>query len=189
MRRRFNWAAVAVIAVSFLLIGARPFTPQPSSLVYRVKAAYLVNFAKFIDWPPEAFGSPSEAFTICLAGDPFNGALERTVEGEILDGRRIVIRRTNAGENLRRCHIVFVSESEGKRSIEIINSVSNLPILTVGDTGDFIKSGGMIRFFEAANRVQFQINPEAAERASLRVSSRLLRLADIVKGPVLEAER
>src|SRR5262249_11417811 len=134
-----------------------------------------------VDWPAQAFPRPDTPFNICLAGDPFQGAVEQTVEGETLNGRRLVVRQIAAGENIRECHLVYVSPSEGGHAVEIINAAKNLPILTVGEFQDFIKVGGMIRFIASGGRIRFEINPDAIQRASLKVSSRLLRLADVVR--------
>lgn len=147
---------------------------------YQVKAAFLFNFAKFIEWPVRSFTRPTEPFTFCLAGDPFSGELDKTIHGETLNGRPLAVRRLSSGDTVTGCHALFVARSEAKRSSEIISSAASLSILTVGEEDDFIDRGGMIRLVESANHVRFEINPDAAERAGLRVSSRLLRLADIV---------
>jgi len=158
-----------------------PSTPaQAPSTEYRLKAAFLYNFLKFVDWPAQAFPRKDTPLTICLAGDPFGGRLDEIIQGETISGRPVAVRRTK-DEQLQDCHIVYVSRSESQRSAGIIKAAENASILTVGESEDFIAKGGMIRFTEKGNRLHFQINPDAAERASLKVSSRLLRLADVVR--------
>jgi hypothetical protein len=146
---------------------------------YDVKAAFLYNFAKFIDWPSQTFSGAGSAFTICLVGDPFKGALQRLVQGEVLDGRALVVRRIT--EDARVCQIAYVDSSDAVTSVKVLNSIVNAPVLTVGEKDNFIDEGGVIRFVNSAGKIHFQINPEAAERAGLKISSRLLRLADIVR--------
>jgi hypothetical protein len=172
-----GWAIVLTIAIIL--------TPQPGTaqepLEFQVKAAFLYNFAKFVEWPDQAFANRDSAFTICLAGDPFQGALEKTVQGEAWNGRPLSVRRIDSGAEVRSCQVVYVSGSSSQKSMEILMAAANAPVLTVGETDDFISAGGIIRFTESGRRVRFEINPEAAQRAALRVSSRLLRLADIVR--------
>src|SRR5262249_40178104 len=126
-------------------------------------------------------------FTMCVMGDPFEGALEKTVEQEMLNGRPFAVRRLIATENVRGCHVVYIGKLEAHRSLEIIAAPKQvyandgMPILTVGDADDFIDAGGMIRFTGVGQQVRFEINPDAGERVSLRISSRLLRVAHIVR--------
>ncbi len=178
-KRRFGLAAAWCICT--IAVDGSVATSQPASAEYQVKAAFLYNFAKFVEWPPQAFPSPDSPFTICLAGDPFEGALDRTVQGELLDRRPLMVRRIIPAEDLRGCQMIYLAPNENRRSAEIIDAAVNSPILTVGETDSFINEGGIIRFVRSGGRIHFQINPDAAERASLRVSARLLRLADIVR--------
>lgn len=178
MKRRFGLAAAWSMCA--IIVDCPVATSQPVSAEYQVKAAFLYNFAKFVEWPPQAFRSPDSPFMICLAGDPFEGVLDRTVQGELLDRRPLMVRRIMPAEDLRGCQMIYVAPNE-RRSEEIIAAAANAPILTVGETDDFINEGGIIHFVKSGSRIHFQINPDAAERVSLRVSARLLRLADIVR--------
>ncbi len=152
---------------------------QTSTVEYEVKGAFLYNFAKFVDWPPQAFAGAGDPFTFCIAGDAFAGALEKVLDAETLNGRRLAVRRIAPDDKLQGCQIIYVAASAGR--YPQVTTLSNAPVLTVGETEDFIDSGGMIRFIQTGHRVQFQINTEAADRASLRLSSKLLRLAEIVR--------
>jgi len=173
--------AAILISVFPMLLPAAAFALQTPSVEAQVKAAFLFNFAQFIQWPRQAFAGPEMPFTMCITGDSFDGVLEKTVEGETLNGRRIAVRRLGASDIPKDCHLVYVGRLEARRSAEVITAASGMPVLTVGDSEDFINDGGMIRFMEVGHRVRFEINPDAADRASLRVSSRLLRLADIAR--------
>lgn len=192
MKRKCSTRTLAA-AVSFLwivLANSPPIASQDATLEYEVKAAFLYNFAKFIEWPSQTFSSPDEPFTVCLAGDdPFRGALERTVQGENLNGRPLAVRRVGTGETVRGCQILYVSGQEERSSGQIVAAAANAPVLLVGEAQDFIAAGGMIRFAQTGHRIRFEINPDAAERASLKVSSRLLRLADVVRPRQREGDR
>jgi hypothetical protein len=168
---------VSAFAIFFAICAV---SAQDTPVEYRVKAAFLFNFAKFVEWPAQAFQAQDTAFTICLAGDPFRGELDKTIQGEVWNGRRLLVKRIESGSEVRGCHLVYLSRVVAAQR-EILSAAANAPILTVGETDDFITAGGIIRFTENARRIRFEINPDAADKASLRVSSRLLRLADIVR--------
>jgi hypothetical protein len=146
----------------------------------QVKAAFLFNFAKFVEWPSAAFANRTDPFTFCISGEPLHRALDGTVRGETISSRRIVVRRLNTEDPVRGCQILYTG---GPASVDValLRAAAGVPVLTVGESTDFIRSGGMIRFTENARRIRFEINPDAAERVSLRLSSRLLRLAEIVR--------
>jgi hypothetical protein len=183
MKSRLSRAAA--LALSYICLaspGVPPAAPQTVSSEYEVKAAFLYNFARFVDWPSQAFpGEENSPFTLCLAGDPFEGALDKILQGETLDRRPLTVRRMSADNDIHGCHILYVGPSEARRVPEILNNLGNAPILTVGETDDFIDNGGIVRFVKTGSRIHFQINPDAAQSASLKVSSRLLHLADIVR--------
>ena len=151
---------------------------QGDQLEYQVKAAYLFNFARFVEWPKEASAGP---FTICLADDPFGQSLENTLRGETISERPLTVRLLAASDNPRECHILFISDTATARTQNLLDALGTAPVLTVGEDRSFIANGGIIRFTETGRRVQFEINPDAADRRSLKISSRLLRLATIVR--------
>ena len=145
---------------------------------YQVKAAFLYNFAKFVDWPPDAFGYSSAPLVIGVVGDDrFGGALDQAINGKSIGGRALIVRRLKWGQDLRSCHILFISSSEQKRLPQIIQSLKGASVLTVGDMGQFTQQGGIINFFLKANRVRFEINSRGAEQARLRISSKLMALS------------
>jgi hypothetical protein len=163
-------------ALVLVLLLALPVGAQ--ELEYQLKAAFLYNFVKFVEWPPEAFAGERSPLTICVYGaDPFGDTLDGVVRGETLGERSLLVQRPEALDDLRDCHVLFVSRSERQRMPEILSRVEGAPVLTVGDTDGFLRAGGMINFVLEENKVRFLINPEAAGRSSLRISSKLLRLA------------
>lgn len=152
------------------------------SLEYEVKAAFLFNFTKFVDWPSTAFASPDAPITICIVGsDPFGAILDQTVEGETVSDHEIQVRRGLQGDELRSCHILFISGSEREQCARIFSSLHGSSVLTVSDLSGFVDAGGMIEFVLESGKVQFEINAVAAETAGLKLSSRLLRVAKEVK--------
>ena len=149
---------------------------------YEVKAAFLFNFTKFVEWPPAAFADERSPLKICVLGEnPFGKTLHALI-GDEVGGRRLSLTHLENLNNLETCHVLFVSRSERERLGQIVTAVRNAPVLTVGDTPGFIDQGGMINFVLEGSKVRFDINQEAAERAGLKISSRLLALAKHVKG-------
>ncbi len=147
---------------------------------YAVKAAYLYNFAKFVEWPPGAFPTTDSSLMICIAGDnPFGVALA-ALHGKLVESRPVEVRHIPAATGLDRCHVVFIGRAEQGRLKTVLAKLARLPILTVSDISDFAQAGGMIGLFEAEQRIRFNINITAARQANLKLSSQLLKLATIV---------
>jgi hypothetical protein len=153
---------------------------------YQLKAAFLFNFAKFVDWPAGNFASPDSPFAICILGsDPFGHSIDDTLQGKMIGEHPVTIQRTMEPEEDRHCQIVFISSTEVRRLPEILASFHGAGILLVGDVQGFAASGGDIELTLEENRVRFAINPDATQRAGLKISSKLLALARIVhdEGP------
>jgi len=149
---------------------------------YQVKAAFLYNFAKFVEWPTEAFPATNTAIILCILGeDPFGIDLEQAVKGKTANGKELTIRRIKEVQELKICHILFISSSEKKRLSQILEVTKNSSILTVGEMDRFAKLGGIINFVIEENKVRFEINVDVAEQAGLKINSKLLKLARIVK--------
>jgi hypothetical protein len=171
-----RWRRRLGAALSALFLVALPLTSQenPTLAEYEVKAAYLLNFARFVDWPPLADRTQDELLSICVLGDdPFEGTLERLARGEVVNGQPIVVRRVSRYEES--CRILFVSRSE-RDLFRVLRGV-NGNVLTVGEDERFLFEGGMISFAIENRRVRFDVNLKAAEQASVRISSRLLVVA------------
>jgi hypothetical protein len=149
---------------------------------YQVKAAFLYNFAKFVEWPPQTFKNFSEPIKICVLGqDPFGQALEEAVSGKHIEGRALLVRNISAARQAGNCQILFVSSSERKRLPAIFVGIKAAGILTVGEMEGFTAEGGVVNFRLENGRVRIEVNVQAAEQGRLRISSKLLSLAQIVK--------
>jgi len=149
---------------------------------YRVKAAFLLNFAKFVEWPPGSFKASADPIAICVMGqNPFGNALNDAVSGKTVDGRTFLVRQLSAAQTASGCQILFVSSSERKRLPSILDDVKAGGVLTVGEMDNFASEGGIVNFKIDGGRVCLQVNVDAAGQARLRISSKLLSLAQIVK--------
>jgi YfiR/HmsC-like len=188
--KRRSLLALALAAVLSMPEWASPGlanAAEPAAdLESEVKAAFLYNFAKFIEWPPEAFPAPSAPMTFCVYGEePAGAALEASLgallRGETLNGRRLAVRRLHDLPQLRECQVLFIGAAEKGHLPEVLTALGEASALTVGEGTDFLDKGGMIRLFLEQNRMRFDINLEAAEKRALRISSKLLRLAQTVK--------
>jgi hypothetical protein len=150
---------------------------------YQVKAAYLFNFLKFVEYPEDAFSDPLAPMVIGVVGDdPFGSALPQIVIGKTVQRRDLVIRSYRDTENLRGAQILFISTSERKKVPQILSGLRGSSVLTVADMEGFLEAGGIIQFFVEHDRVRFAINVDAAARARLKMSSKLLSLAKVVGG-------
>lgn len=151
---------------------------QPSE--YDVKAAFLYNFARFGEWPSGAFAD-GRTLRLCVIGsDPFGPALS-AIAGKPVGTRIVEILRLDPGDDARRCQIAFIGGGNPAAAMQIVRRLERLPVLTVAEVPEFARSGGAIEFFIVDNRVRFAINPDAAQRAGVTLSSQLLRLAQIVQ--------
>jgi YfiR/HmsC-like len=153
-------------------------SPDPE---YQLKAVFLFNFAQFVEWPASAFPNSQTPLVIGILGeDPFGPYLDETVRGESVNDRPLVVRRYRSVEEITVCHILFISRREDRRIKGILDSLRGRSVLTVSDADRFATRGGMIRFVTDHKRIRFRINLEAARAASLTLSSKLLRPAEIV---------
>jgi hypothetical protein len=147
---------------------------------YQVKAAFLFNFAKFIEWPSSNWAD-GNALVLCVVGDdPFGADLIRVVAGQSVRGQMILIRKNRFGEDLRGCHILFISDSEKAHVGQILAGLQGHPVLTVSDIDGFAQAGGVMQFVTEQSRVRFLVNLEAASQAKLRINSKLLALARVI---------
>jgi hypothetical protein len=167
---------IACSLVLLLLSGSPSLQAQALSEA-QIKAGFLYNFAKYIEWPGEAFSSKDASFVMCLAGRDTLGASFDSIDGKTVHGHPVAVRRMGGGsEEFRGCHILFVSESEQRRVASIVRTGQSA-LLTVSDIDGFIDMGGGIGLLNADERVQFEVNLGALQRASLKASSQLLKLA------------
>lgn len=150
---------------------------------YEIKAAFLYNFAKFVDWPPKSFRDTTAPLQICVLGrDPFGEALRNITREKTVNGRKLEVDYVVDLRMARTCHILFIASSEKERLRQIFEGLQGSCILTVGDTKDFAAQGGMINFVLQDDRVQFEVSRTAIEQAGLKISSKLLSVAKVVIG-------
>ncbi len=149
-----------------------------------MKAAYLFNFAKFINWPEGSFAREDQPIQICVLGrDDFNDALGHVSRGRSVQGREIEVKKLRGGggddAKARSCNILFVSRSESGRETDLLSSLQGQPVVTVGEVEGFTQFGGVFNYVSEGTRIRFELNRKAAEAKGLSVSSRLVRLAQI----------
>jgi hypothetical protein len=165
------------LAALHLLFGT--FTGQSATVSEtEVKAAFLYNFAKFVEWPAEAFASETAPIQLGVFGDEeFSTKLKSLMSDKKAHGRSFEVKRILNPQEAKSCQIVFVTSSESRRALQVLEAARKLPILTIGESDQFIPLGGMINFVFEDTQLRFEINPEPAEKVKLQISSKLLRLA------------
>jgi hypothetical protein len=176
---------VLLLAGAWLAAPQADYAQQPPT-EYQVKAAYLFNFLKFVEWPDDLSADLHGKWVIGVVGEnPFGDELTQVVSGKVLEGRSLQVRRFvsfASTEDLRACHILFISASEKKRLPSILSALGASSVLTVADMENFNASGGMIQFVMEDGSVRFAVNVSTTTRARLKVSSKLLSLARAVTG-------
>ena len=165
-----------------LFLGGLDASAQTApSREYQIKAVFLFNFAQFVEWPATAFAGPSSPIVIGVLGEsPFGAYLDETVLGEKVNNRPVEVQRYSRVEDIKTCHILFISRSEAGQLEQILVSLKDRSLLVVGDGDDFARRGGMIRLATIQNKVRLIINVDAAQVANLTISSKLLRSAEIL---------
>lgn len=170
--------SVVLFAVLFFTAGSKLVLAQSTVDEYHVKAAFLFHFAQLVEWPADSPNEGGNSLLICTIGDdPFHGQLESTIAGKQIGSRILRIRHVRPLQDTRGCSVLFVSKSEGNRIPSLLTNLRNAPVLTVGESDDFLGAGGMIRLFLEGNKVRFEINRQAAELAKLKISSQLMLLS------------
>lgn len=168
---------ICIIAFSGITSIAQAESPRE----YVIKAAFLYNFAKFVDWPSESFAQNEETLELCVLGDnPFETALE-AIQGKKAQGRKLTISHPATLDESSKCHLVFVSASEQERLPGIFPYLQERHVLSVSDMDNFAQQGGIVGLVTINNKIRFEINLPAAERAGLNISSNLLKLARLVE--------
>ena len=162
------------------LLGAYPIPAQSHPSEGDIKAAYLYNFGKFVNWPTPSEAT-SEPFTICIVGkDNFGPVLDSLIANETIQGRKIIARRIPSIAGADTCQLVFLGESEDSRLNADLEALNGKPVLTVSNLPRFVERGGMIQFLSKDNRIRFAVNLTSAEHAHLTLSSELLKVAVFV---------
>jgi YfiR/HmsC-like len=163
-----------------LSMGPKMSYPQATS-EYQVKAAYVYNFAKFVEWPALAFSSATDPVRLCVLNDKsFESDLKQIVNGKTIANRPISIISVQIDDGLRLCHILFIPALQGAQAKHIIGVLQGASVLTVGESEGFCEAGGIISFVVQEGHVRFQVNQKSAIEANLLISSRLLSVAMLV---------
>ena len=178
------WALGVLALLSFCSVAKCVAAGQPGSATeYQVKATYLFDFARFVEWPANNAAAHSDAFAICVLGeDPFGTALDSVISGEAIDGKRVVSKRISSPQEALGCRILFISSSEDSRLKETLAVLEKASVLTVSDLPNFSQRGGMIQFVLDQRKVRFEVNVGKATEAGLTLSSDLLKVAVAVRG-------
>lgn len=180
---RLSAKVIRLIIVSLLFAFTIPATmatygagiEDGATIEYQLKAAFIYNFAKFVQWPVEASGGSIDPLTLCVSGEEPFRIMQQSLAGKRVRGQLIAVRAVDSSAEAAGCHLLFVSAASGQL-LRALTRVSG-PVLTVGESGDFIRSGGMINLVRSDNRLRFEISRSVGERAGLKFSSQLLKLA------------
>nr|WP_294942634.1 YfiR family protein [uncultured Mucilaginibacter sp.] len=178
-RYRVTVLAIVLWLTALLCTNLADAQSKPS-LEYQVEAAFLFNFTRFVQWPPSAYPSAGAPFVIAIAGNnPFGTYLDELVEGEQVEGRPIVVRRYHDTRELPACQILYINPVDLPQLKETLAQAAKQNVLTVSDADDFIKAGGMVRFFKDENRLKIAVKLDAVKAAQLDISAKLLKVAQV----------
>jgi len=178
---------LAIFFAALLLSAASGPADAQVSREYEIKAAFLYNFIKLIEWPPEVLPKSSPTITMCVLGeDPFGETMD-SIADKSVKGKKLLIRRVPNAAAAEHCNVLFISSSEQERLTAILNAIKRPGVLTVGETDRFVEQGGIINLVVDRNKIRFEVNMDGAEQAGLQISSKLLNLARAVKGKTRES--
>jgi len=180
-RKGLTWYIKTVICITvFISFGfVQPY--QAATPEYQVKAVFLFNFSQFVEWPEQTFDNPKSPLIIGILGkDPFGSFLEEAIQNEEINGHPLSLKRFQKLDQVDTCHILFINPDISSKMDLVTKSLKGKNILTVSDANNFIKNGGMVRFFTENNKIKLRINLETIKAEKFTVSSKLLRLAEIV---------
>lgn len=189
MKLHLSWATLLLgcprllpmTAVLVILLAAVSAAQTDAALEYRVKAAFLYNFTKFVSWPASALGKGNSPIVLAVLGkDPFGASLEESIAGKTVKGRPLVAARLAGLDGIPRGGVLYVSSSEHARLSQIVAASAGAGVLTVSDIEGFARAGGMIGFVTREGKIHLEINPAAASRAGIEISSKLLSLSTVI---------
>jgi hypothetical protein len=179
--RSFAWSVRRIWAAwAFALVACVPCAPvrsQPTLTEAQAKAAFVLNFARYVEWPAAVFATPQSPLAVCLVGRDALGPALAALDGRQVQGRAMKVRLRVVPDELRGCHVVFIGESEERRVQTLLHALAGQPVLTVSDTERFTESGGCVGIVLGEERLQFEVNRAALDQAQLKASASLLRLA------------
>ena len=173
-----GWQGSLLLCCLMHAVGGEAAGPAVAS-EYQVKAAFLFQFSRFVEWPPESFSSIDAPLSICVLGtNPFGSALQEIAAGELVQMHPLLVENHNRVEDVADCHIVFVSGRDESATQQALRYLSGRRVLTVSDSNDFTRRGGIIGLVMVDGKVRVQVNRSSADTAQLRISAKLLRVAD-----------
>ena len=182
---RTSWVVRLVVLAGMLLAGVTEGAAAEATKEYQVKAAFLLRFIQFVEWPEGSFPAEDVPIRIGILGeDPFGSTLDRVIGGERIRHHSLTVERATSVMELRNCQVIFVAASERDRLREVVAQLPMEGVLTVSDLEGFAEQGGMIRLFLADKKVRFELNPSVAHKRQLKLSAQLLSLGKIV-GPAI----
>jgi len=179
LRKTFAFLRTIALLFSLIFVPAFKSSAQVSAPTeYQIKAAFLYNFAKFVEWPPQTFVQAASPLVIGVLGkNVFGDDLARTIRDKTINNHPLEFKEFHSVSEVTNCQILFISASEKDHFPKILDGLRGTSVLTVSESDDFIEAGGMINFVEKGNKIRFQINEVAAKSAGLKVSAKLLSLA------------
>lgn len=173
---RGTWLAALLVSLAGMSSNAQVISHE-----YELKAVLIYNFAQFTEWPTNAFESADSPFVIGILGnDPFGGTLETTVQNETRVGRKFIVKHFSSVEEVTNCHILYIGQSEAKRLDKVVAELKGKPVLTLSDILNSAYQGVCVRFLTENNKIRLRVNTDSLQAANLVMSSKLLRLAEIV---------
>jgi hypothetical protein len=176
--RRRSATVLAVLSALLFLVPRTEAIPEKE---YQVKAAFLFNFAQFVQWPDSLFPDKDSPLVVGILGeDPFDSYLDEVVRGEKVNGRPIEVVRYRSVGQVKNCHILYIGASEERRVAEVLKALGGRQVLTVGESDLFPRKGGMVSMVNRQGRIRLSVNLQAIKSSELGVSSKLLQLAEIV---------
>jgi hypothetical protein len=178
----WHWALLICASFVFVSPGLSTLADGAGTSEYRLKLAFLYNFAQFVQWPADAFANPSAPLTICVVGEnPFAGEIEQGLRGRLVAGHPVELRQINPRDDPHNCQLIFVRANETKSAARILAASRGSTMLTVGEAAGFAQRGGIINLTREENNLRFEVNIDEAAQTRLKISSKLLSLAKIVR--------
>jgi len=180
------WVAASIrwlliLSTAWMATVPRDAMAQSAAKEYQIKAACLLNFVQFIEWPAAAFPKPEAPIVIGVLGDdPFGNVLEHTFQDESVQSRMLVVKRSRQLDELKGCHVLFVCKSERPHLSEILANLGEASVVTVSEMDEFARTGGIINFYIDGGKIRFEVNADSAQRKGLKIGSQLLKRARIV---------
>jgi hypothetical protein len=175
--------ALPLLVAILVLTVARPLrAADPSSLTEdQIKAGFLFNFMRFVDWPAKDYETSTSSITVCIIGEtPVTPLLIEAAKDKLIEGRSVLVKHVKTNEDFRGCHLLFIASNESSKEPVIFSKLAGANVLTVGEDPGFALAGGVLNFLTQDNRVKLELNLDAATRANLKISAKLIAVSHLV---------